>query len=194
MMERVELIRDKPDEAGIELRSQVFPRGGAPALVTFPADLLVVTKFASKRGLGPTPMAVDQALGGAVSRQMQAGGFRGEVGEHVLVEREGKEPRYVLLLGLGEAGGFDCAVLSRVFEHLLLTATRLNIRSMAVPVLMKAIPRGSVPNLKTLVRLLQVARAKLGGANGANVKPLETTFLCRPQAMRFLVPACRKAA
>jgi hypothetical protein len=193
-MKRVDLIRCEPDETGLVLRSQVFPRGGAPALVTIPVDLLVLTKFAGNRGLGPTPMAVDQALGGAITQRMEANEFRGEVGQHILVGREGQQPGYVLLLGLGERESFDCAALSQVFEHLLRTVAGLSVGSMAVPVLMKAIPRGSVPNLNTLVRLLRVARTRLGSAGGENVIPLEITFFCRPQAMRFLVPACRQAA
>jgi hypothetical protein len=155
---------------------------------------LVLTKFKGKKPLGSTPMAVDLALGGAISQSMRTSGFAGDVGESTVVDRGESgmrlSPRYVLLVGLGNRQCFDCVALAEVLESILKQAANLRVDSIALPVLMKPIPRRSVPNLRTVVRLLNFVQEKLCGREDGCGKVTKFTLLCRPQALRFLETAC----
>lgn len=66
-------------------------------------DLLVLGRFADAAGVDRDVKALDEKLGGAISRVTKLGDFVGKAGTSALIYSEGKIPaRRVMLIGLGE--------------------------------------------------------------------------------------------
>lgn len=82
---KVEVKSKKADPAGVE------------------TDLLVVGHFSGPKGLDRTGRELDKRLGGAISRVIELGDFKGKSGDSAIFYGEGKvAARRVLLVGLGE--------------------------------------------------------------------------------------------
>jgi len=76
------------------------------------ADLLILPLFQG----GRPPAEVDGALGGGLSRAVEAGDFAGEFGQTLIYYTEGRiGARRVMLLGLGAESRIDRARLRRAF-------------------------------------------------------------------------------
>lgn len=71
-------------------------------------DCIIVNLFAGVTSPGGATGAVDQALGGAISRMIATGDFGGEANSTALLYTDGKIPAArVLVVGLGERESFD---------------------------------------------------------------------------------------
>ena len=77
-------------------------------IAQFEADCLVVNLFEGVRTPGGGTGAVDQALGGAITRLIASGDFTGEAGTTATLYTNGQIPAgRVLVVGLGESAKFD---------------------------------------------------------------------------------------
>jgi leucyl aminopeptidase len=83
---------------------------------------------ASKRGLG----ALDEALGGALTRAMQLGDMRGHAKDEVLLYGGATGPKRVLLLGVGRADSLTAEVVRRMAGRAVRAAERLRLESLTV--------------------------------------------------------------
>jgi len=77
-------------------------------------DCIVVNLFEGVTTPGGATGAVEQALGGAISRLIAAGDFTGKAGTTALLYTDGKLPApRVLVVGLGDAAKFDLAAVRK---------------------------------------------------------------------------------
>lgn len=77
-------------------------------IAQFESDCIVVNLFEGVAAPGGATGAVDQALGGAISRLIASGDFTGKAESTALLYTDGKIPApRVLLVGLGKAEKFD---------------------------------------------------------------------------------------
>lgn len=77
-------------------------------IAQFESDCIVVNLFEGVTAPGGATGAVDQALGGAISRLIASGDFTGKAESTALLYTDGKIPApRILLVGLGKAEKFD---------------------------------------------------------------------------------------
>jgi len=99
------------------------------------ADALVVNVFEGATGLGGATGAVDEALGGAVSRLLASGDVTGKLGEvTVLYPTAGVTARRVLVAGLGSRDAFGPEAARRASAAATLRATELGATTLATVV------------------------------------------------------------
>lgn len=78
-------------------------------------------------------IALDRAMGGAISKQIQAERFTGERGTHRLLFTAGKIPaRFVLLIGLGPRGKHDLEILREAGAEIARAAREVRAVSVAL--------------------------------------------------------------
>ena len=165
--------------------------GGVEAIRT---DMLLLTKI-DGMGLGAGPRAVDQMLGGQISTRMKEREFRGRLGENLLLRLDDDSipQNHVLVIGLGQASGFDPCALAKVVETAVAKAVARKCTRLSIPV---AAHRMTALNLNlrgTAHIIRKVAEAKLAEIEGAGT--LEIELVCTSQAKRHIEAglACRKA-
>jgi leucyl aminopeptidase len=96
------------------------------------ADAVVVNLFKGVRQPGGATGAVDKALGGAISELIAGGDFKGKLGETaVLYPRGAIPPRRVVLVGLGEAEGFDLEKVRKASAAAAKKAKQLGVKRLA---------------------------------------------------------------
>ena len=101
-------------------------------------DLLALPlpSLASGARLPARAAALDRVLGGALAAAVKCGDFRGRRGEQLLVYgRDGRGPRRVLLLGVGEDAKLDAEVLRQTAGRAIGTAGSRGARSVAIALL-----------------------------------------------------------
>jgi leucyl aminopeptidase len=96
----------------VDARTQVEVSRGS--IESFEADAIVVNLFRGVKAPGGATGAVDQALGGQISDVIAGGGFRGKLGETVVLYSRGEvaAPR-VIVVGLGPADEFGLEEVRR---------------------------------------------------------------------------------
>ncbi len=101
-------------------------------VTNFAAPLLVVNLFEGVKHPGGATGAVDQALGGAISKALAAGEMKGKLGQTLLFYTYEKIPaERVLVVGLGESDKFGPEETRRVAAAALWAAEKLSIKDMA---------------------------------------------------------------
>src|SRR5690606_38390506 len=104
------------------------------SLTAIEADAVVMNLFEGVQRPGGATGAVDREIGGALTRVIEAGDFRGKLGQTVTVYPEGKPFRRVIMVGLGPADSFT-----------------LEQARLAAAAAVKAAGRGGVRRLATIV-------------------------------------------
>jgi leucyl aminopeptidase len=101
-------------------------------VTNFAAPLLVVNLFEGVKHPGGATGAVDQALGGAISKALAAGEMKGKLGQTLLFYTYEKIPAArVLVVGLGESDKFGPEEARRAAAAALWAAEKLSIKDMA---------------------------------------------------------------
>lgn len=93
------------------------------------ADLLVLNAFEGFEKFGGATAAVDNALGGALSRLAREDQFKGKLGETVLLRVPGALAKRVLIVGLGKKEDFSEEVVREVAAVLVTRAEQLGVKS-----------------------------------------------------------------
>jgi leucyl aminopeptidase len=102
----------------------------AGAIQEIESELIVVNLFEGVTKPGGATGAVDGALDGAIQELVDAGDFKGESGETVVLYTRGAIPaRRVLLVGLGNKESFDLDRLRRVSAAVARRVQALRIKS-----------------------------------------------------------------
>ncbi|MHB8945106.1 MAG: leucyl aminopeptidase [Bacillota bacterium] len=96
------------------------------------ADAVVVNLFEGVKSPGGATGAVDQALGGAISRLIEAGEVTGKAGQAAVVYTLGRLPaRKVVVAGLGASGGFGPEGVRAAAGWAMRAAAKGNARTVA---------------------------------------------------------------
>ncbi|HEY9870895.1 MAG TPA: M17 family peptidase N-terminal domain-containing protein [Candidatus Obscuribacterales bacterium] len=163
--------------------------GSGPQVAETRTDLLMLTKLEGMP-LGPTPTAVDRALGGLISREAKRSGFTGELGQQLLVEIDPQShpqcpQRYILLVGLGSPQKFCGKVACQVFRLVIDKALELGVEHVTIPFAPNRMTVSSL-NLKGTAHILrEVVDEKLSGRKGRQSLK-EIQLLCTPQARKHI--------
>lgn len=111
----------------MELR---FATPDLPSLDTIGQELLVVSVFSDERPPHGVAGLFDWRSAGLVSRMIQSGFFRAELGEILLTQGGPALPfDKVLLLGAGSADQFDEGVFCGLLKRTVRTVERLSVRN-----------------------------------------------------------------
>lgn len=98
-------------------------------------EAVAVSLYSGVERPGGATRGVDQACGGVISRALEKGGFKGDLGEVlVLYPGESGSPDRVILLGLGKRESFDTEAARKVGGTLVDTLRKLEVEK-AVTVL-----------------------------------------------------------
>ncbi|MBN2378877.1 leucyl aminopeptidase [candidate division WOR-3 bacterium] len=101
-------------------------------VTNFTTPLLVVNLFKDVKVPGGATGAVDKAIGGEISKALEAGEMHGKLGETLLFRTEDKIPaERVLVIGLGEPSKFGPEEIRRASASAVWAAERLGIKQMA---------------------------------------------------------------
>lgn len=92
------------------------------------SDLVVVDAFEGDESFGGVTAAVDRATGGALTRVLESGDFKGKFKETVLVHPAKGHAKRVLLVGLGEVAKFTPDRLRRISAIVARRARDVGVR------------------------------------------------------------------
>ncbi len=90
-------------------------------------DLLVLTLFQDTK-LGERPAALDEQLGGAITKHMSENAFTGKLGEDSVIDlsqNPASPAKRIMLLGLGRLQDFGQPVICAAYQRILDTARNL---------------------------------------------------------------------
>jgi leucyl aminopeptidase len=117
----------------MEVTVTVAARSGNIAQTGGPA--VAVNVYSGVKQPAGATKAVDQALGGIITRALASGDFKGELEEvHVLYPTGKGAPERVILLGLGKKETFDAETARRVGGCLVNTLRKLKVKKAATVV------------------------------------------------------------
>ncbi len=98
----------------------------------FHGDLIVVNLFEGVKKPGGATGAVDQALGGMITRVLETGDFKGERNSTLLLYTVGRIPAHrVLIVGLGKKEDLDIQVIREVSATAARKARELGVNNFA---------------------------------------------------------------
>src|SRR5262245_13377771 len=110
----------------MEVNVNVTARSGNIAQAGGPA--VAVNLYSGVKQPGGATKAVDQAIGGMITRAVSSGDFKGELEEvHVLYPAAKGAPERVILLGLGKKENFNAEAARRVGGVLVSTLRKLKV-------------------------------------------------------------------
>ncbi|MCE3234257.1 MAG: leucyl aminopeptidase [Vampirovibrio sp.] len=101
-------------------------------IAQFQADAIIVNLFEGVTSPGGGTGAVDKALGGLVSQEIQANpkAFKGKLGETLILPTYGKIPaRYVIIVGLGKSDEMKAFQLRRASAAAIRACQKLKIKT-----------------------------------------------------------------
>lgn len=101
-------------------------------IAAFQADAIIVNLFEGVTAPGGGTGAVDQALGGILSQEIQSNGklFRGKLGETLILPTYGKIPaRYVIVVGLGKSDELKAFQLRRASAAAVRAVQKLKLKT-----------------------------------------------------------------
>src|SRR5690606_26049037 len=160
-------------------------------------DLLALPlpSLASGARLPARAAALDRVLGGSLAAAVKCGDFRGRRGEQLLVYgRDGRGPRRVLLLGVGEDARLDAEVLRQTAGRAIGQAGSRGARSVAIALLTsRRTPVGPAARALAEGAVLAAYRSDAWRTSREDDKPpvARATLLVERQAD---LPAAREAA
>lgn len=169
-------------KAKYTISATLKPNGEASGLEHIRTDMLVFTKL-SGMGLGAEPQAIDDRLGGKLTRKMKQRNFTGELGQHVSLRLDDDSPqRNILMCGLGSSAnycGLKSAVKTAVDQALAKGCNRLTV----------PVPRSRVSALNLNLAGLgyaikEAVEEALSDRDGAGT--LEVQIVCTGHQRRFL--------
>lgn len=101
-------------------------------IAQFQADAIIVNLFEGVSTPGGGTGAVDQALGGILSQEIQSNSksFKGKLGETLILPTYGKLPaRYVIIVGLGKADEMKAFQLRRASASAIRACKKLKLKT-----------------------------------------------------------------
>ena len=168
---------------------------------TLQTDLLMLTTL-SGLGLSRSPQEFDELLAGRLSQKMKKKKFKGDLGEHFVLNLGDELPaRNVLIVGLGSAASFDVCGLEAVIGVAVKKAVEMGCSRLTLEIHRDRLTAAQL-NLKgTAYAIKESVCAKLAQVAGDKPGTLEVELVCTPQgAVRIneglripemKIPACK---
>lgn len=159
----------------------------ANGITVTPTDLLILTLFQDTL-LGDGPAALDEQLGGAITKHIRESAFEGKLGEDSVIDlsQDSASPaKRVMLLGLGRSAEFGQPVICAAYQRILDTARNLACGRVTLVVFPNRLTKQSM-NLTGLFAVLacRILRAQDAETLG-NLKEVE--ILASHQARRSIL-------
>ena len=157
-------------------------RGHLENLEVPETDVFVMTHMNHAK-FGKGTLALDDFTGGALCRAIEAAGFKGKGGEHLVVDLDDSPIKHVLLIGLGAQDDVHRTTICAMYRMIVDEAARLGAAKITIPFF---------PGLLIDVNyrgLLAVLRCRLGERHhsGALGNLTEVEILCTAQARRHIL-------
>lgn len=145
------------------------------------AEVLVIPRFSAST-LGAPLVALDEALGGQISRRIDESQFRGKLGEKLSldVNKDGSGLKQVVLIGLGEPGGVERYHLCAFYRAAIEESVAQHSNTVTLPVLPGQL---SETSLQGMLAILSCRTHYAPSARGVNK---EVVVLCTPQAKKHV--------
>jgi hypothetical protein len=147
------------------------------------SEAILAPFFSDERPLTGVLGLIDWRLCGFVSRQIQRGVVRGELGDTVLVPLR---PRFtadkLFLFGLGSEQRFDAKLMQSVTERMLDVGTRARVRAMAL-----VLPGRSTGRVSATVAMENFVLA-----TAQRKEPDEVVLIEPPEAQREMDPILQR--
>lgn len=146
--------------------------------------MLLLCKL-SGHGLGSQIQTFDQSVGGIISQYIEQENFRGDRGEHFVLDldQEGA-PDHVMVVGLGSPDKVDSKAITQLVDLAVENAVARGCSKLSIPILPNRAAQGI--NLRGQAHLIKVAAEKKIATYGKKAGELEIELVCAPQAKAHL--------
>lgn len=177
------------EEREIVLPSFTFaPFAGRLPLDAVKTDLVLMTKLFRHdvpAAIHVSEPSVAELLKTTIKEEFPGKRLEVRLLESPLLNSEGQEGRYILLIGLGQQQSYGSSITCKVFETLFTQALELGVRHVTVPFIPNPMTRTVMTHRATAFKMKHVLKQVLREWSGP-VSLVEVMSYCTPAAVRHI--------